>query len=191
MDTLSDVWPVQPPSTRLHIFVEPPAGGGNPTLVQMADSLRLVTLPSRATTATTSTQTHPYDTLSVLISDKDFPFVAIKLQDMASSMVKDLFGRVLSGYPIANQSSLDRAETLASLSTQGEEGIVLVVEDKSPKVFGRHCTEEKFDGLCGTGVLHMHSTETGLWSIFFKTKKCKMKKEKGEGEGERRENDGG
>jgi hypothetical protein len=35
-----------------------------------------------------------------------------------SSMVKDLFGRVLSGYPIANQSSLDGAETLASLHTE-------------------------------------------------------------------------
>jgi hypothetical protein len=53
-------------------------------------------------------------------------------------------------------------------STQGEEGIVLVVEDKSPKVFGKHCTKEKFDGLCRTGVLHMHSTESGLRSIFFK-----------------------
>ncbi|KAH9964146.1 kinase-like domain-containing protein [Russula dissimulans] len=38
MDTLSDVWPVRPPSNHLHIFVELPAGGGSPTLVQTAAS---------------------------------------------------------------------------------------------------------------------------------------------------------
>jgi hypothetical protein len=40
LDTLSNVWPVQPPSNHLHIFVDLPAGG-SPTLVQTAGELRL------------------------------------------------------------------------------------------------------------------------------------------------------
>jgi hypothetical protein len=43
MDTLSDVWPVRPPSNHLHIFVDLPAGG-SPTLVQTAGELRLFAL---------------------------------------------------------------------------------------------------------------------------------------------------
>jgi len=33
IDTISDVWPEQPPNKHLHIFVSLPAGVGSPTLL--------------------------------------------------------------------------------------------------------------------------------------------------------------
>ena len=44
----------------------------------------------------------------------------------------------------------------------------LAIEDKSPKVFGKHCTNEEVDTLCGNEVLHLNDREHGFRSIFFK-----------------------
>ncbi|KAH9952570.1 hypothetical protein BC827DRAFT_1380252 [Russula dissimulans] len=46
--------------------------------------------------------------------------------------------------------------------TQG--GMVLAVEDKSPMVFGKHCTQQEVEELCGT-PLHMDEIEEGFRSI--------------------------
>jgi hypothetical protein len=182
--------------------------------------------PSHTTIPTASTQTHPYDTVSVSISDSDFPFAAINFQDMASSMIDDLFDRVLPKHRVVNPTSLREAENLATYYTQeatqgpmriGREAsvwlvthrvlgtcitclgavgqrfqletevlnsrvnvqmdsvvrdtqgrMVLAVEDKSPKVFGKHCTKEEIDALCQTAPLRMNNTEHGFRSIFFK-----------------------
>ena len=50
--------------------------------------------------------------------------------------------------------------------------IRLAVEDKSPKIFRRHCTEVEINALCGNGDLHMDKEERGFRSIFFKV--CRL-----------------
>ncbi|KAL5485593.1 hypothetical protein ACEPAI_6634 [Sanghuangporus weigelae] len=47
-------------------------------------------------------------------------------------------------------------------------GAGLAVEDKSPKTFEEHCTEENIDALCGDRVLRLQDTEHGFRAIFFK-----------------------
>jgi hypothetical protein len=46
--------------------------------------------------------------------------------------------------------------------------MVLAVEDKSPKVFNKHCTDQEVDALCRTVPLRVNDTEHGFRSIFFK-----------------------
>ena len=46
--------------------------------------------------------------------------------------------------------------------------IRLAMEDKSPKVFLKNCTEEEIGALCGSEYLHMNGGERGFRSIFFK-----------------------
>ncbi|KAL5497717.1 hypothetical protein ACEPAH_2648 [Sanghuangporus vaninii] len=52
-----------------------------------------------------------------------------------------------------------------STSIQNRPG--LTVEDKSPKVFRTHCTDENIDALCQNEVWHLQDTEYGFRAIFF------------------------
>ena len=72
--------------------------------------LRSTALPLRDTVPTASSATHPYDTISIAVSEEHVPFVAIKFDRMASSMVHDLFNRVVPEYPVVDQGAITRAE---------------------------------------------------------------------------------
>ena len=45
---------------------------------------------------------------------------------------------------------------------------LLAVEDKSPKVYGKHCDDSEISALCKTGFLTLSTKEEGFRAIFFK-----------------------
>ncbi|OCB87163.1 hypothetical protein A7U60_g5678 [Sanghuangporus baumii] len=67
----------------------------------------------------------------------------------------------------SNESENVRTDSVDN-STSIQNGSGLAVEDKSPKVFRTHCTDNNIDALCQNEVLRLQGTEYGFRAIFFK-----------------------